>query len=99
VKRSDARGSRDYSNTAGSTFKCGTIGVFTCPYTIGRPAEIDIDDTGPLGGARSFLKGLYELKDGKLRIVWRGDDKREHATHFDALKDPRLTLFVLKKPN
>jgi len=38
----------------------------------------------------------YELQDGKLRMIWR-EDYGPRPDDFDAVKDPRLTLFVLEK--
>jgi uncharacterized protein (TIGR03067 family) len=61
---------------------------------IGR-REIDIR-TKFLSREGDWRYSLYELKDGKLRIVYR-EDNGPRPTHFDALKDDRLTLFVLKK--
>ena len=61
-----------------------------CPCTI-RPGEMDIKTPW------STIKALYELKDGRLWIAWMNNFNGERPTNFDALKDPRLTLYVLKK--
>jgi len=49
-----------------------------------------------LSGKEMLLQARYDLKDGKLRIIWRAD-YGPRPIHFDALQDERLTLFVLKK--
>jgi hypothetical protein len=68
----------------------------TRPCIIG-PREIDIDYGELSGGTPGLtLKALYELKDGKLRIIWCGE-YGTRPTDFEALKDAQLTLFVLKK--
>jgi uncharacterized protein (TIGR03067 family) len=67
-----------------------------------RQREIDIwlkrfpaHPPGAPGGEEVLLKALYDLSDGKLRIVWTVG---ERPTDFDeAYKDPALTSFVLKK--
>jgi len=41
-------------------------------------------------------KGLYEMRDGKLRIVYR-EDLGDRPAAFDAVANPDLTLLVLKK--
>jgi hypothetical protein len=66
-----------------------------CDYTIVRPGEIDIDLKG-LGLNGSVLMWLYEYKDGKLRMI-RGSTFGERPTHFDALTDHRLNLYLLEK--
>lgn len=43
------------------------------------------------------LKRLYELKGGKLRIVWVDDVNKRRPTEFDAVNNKHLTLCVLKK--
>jgi hypothetical protein len=60
-----------------------------------RPSELDIEFWFPW---RSYTtKASYELKDGKLRILW-GDNENERPTDFDeAYKDMRLTYYVLQK--
>jgi uncharacterized protein (TIGR03067 family) len=60
------------------------------PFTIRRGRELDVDDRGRVE------KGLYELKDGNLRIVWR-EDLVDRPTGFGAVADPGLTLQVLKR--
>jgi len=61
-----------------------------------RDCEIDIVNTPPLGKGE-LTKGLYDLKDGKLRLIYPNDGG-ERPTDFDeAFKNPRLTLYVLKK--
>jgi hypothetical protein len=46
--------------------------------------------------AGKVLQVLIEHKDDNLRIVWR-NDYGERPKDFDAMKDSRLTLYVLKK--
>jgi hypothetical protein len=41
-------------------------------------------------------KGLYETRDGKLRIIYR-EDFGDRPTAFGAVADPDLTLLVLKR--
>jgi len=63
------------------------------PCTI-RREEIDILDK--LFGAEKTLRALYIFQNQELWIVWAEDYR---PTHFDAAKDPRLTLYVLRKAN
>src|SRR6185295_11597253 len=68
-----------------------------CPCVI-RPGEIDIDISKLAGGGGPIL-ARYDLKGEKLRLVWGGDVGDGRPTSFDALNNPRLTLYVLKKKN
>jgi len=62
-----------------------------------RPGEIDIWPKLLTKELEWLLKASCDLKGGKLRVIWGGDDDKR-ATDFDeAYKDKRLTLFVLKK--
>jgi uncharacterized protein (TIGR03067 family) len=67
---------------------------FPCTIT---DREIDVDGSLRDSGEVLVLKGLYNLQGGKLRIVWPGDFNDERPTGFDALKDKRVSLYVLKK--
>jgi hypothetical protein len=60
------------------------------PFSIRRGGEIDVDY-----GDR-VLKGLYELKDGTLRII-EPEDFSGRPADFGAVADPGLTLRVLKR--
>jgi len=60
-----------------------------------RPRELDISNKDRPDDEP--MKALWELKDGTLRVIWR-EGGGERPTDFDeAYKDPRQTLFVLKK--
>ena len=67
-----------------------------------REHEIDIWAKPVIGtkGEERLMECSYELRDGKLRLIWC-DGPGERPTDFDeAVKDPALTLFVLnKRPN
>lgn len=60
-----------------------------------RSREIDIWPVEVAGDKQ--LKGIHELKDGKLKIIWCDGSSNERPKNFDALHSPDLTLFVLKK--
>ena len=45
-----------------------------------------------------LLKARYDLKDGRLRVIWQ-KGYGERPTDFDAVGNPSLTHFVLKKVN
>jgi hypothetical protein len=68
-------------------------------YTIVGPGQIDIDlnGLGLLGNTAWIQKCLYEHKDGQLRLVWNNESGEERPTHFDALMDRTLTLYVVRK--
>jgi len=51
----------------------------------------------PILKSSEVLKRLYELKGGKLRIVWVDDVNKRRPTEFDAVNNKHLTLCVLKK--
>jgi hypothetical protein len=75
----------DGRHSYGSTFPC-TI----------RREEIDILDKS--FGPEKTLRALYAFQNEELWIVW-ANDYGNRPTHFDAPKDPRLTLYVLRKAN
>lgn len=60
-----------------------------------RSREIDIWPMEVAGDKQ--LKGIYELKDGRLKIIWCDGSSNERPKSFDAMKNPELTLFVLRK--
>jgi len=65
-----------------------------------REHEIDIWAKPVIGtkGEGWLVECSYELRDGKLRLIWRDGPGGKRPTDFDeAFKDPALTLFVLKK--
>ena len=65
-----------------------------------REREIDIWAKPVIGtkGEGWLVECTYELRDGKLRLIWRDSPGGKRPTDFDeALKDPALTLFVLNK--
>jgi hypothetical protein len=65
-------------------------------YKLIRPNEINFDSMPPPGGVKVTGKWRYELKDGKLRLI-RSSDPAERPTAFDAISDPTLTLYELRK--
>jgi len=65
----------------------------TCRFTV-TAREIDV--TFGLDNPDVF-RGLYELNDGKLRIVSPNDVNKPRPMDFDALNNNQLTLEVLKK--
>jgi uncharacterized protein (TIGR03067 family) len=68
--------------------------LLTLPCVI-RQNEVDIDCSKlPIG--KGTIRVLYEIKDGTLKFAYRGIDT-ERPTHFDAVNDPRITLYVAKK--
>jgi len=70
---------------------------FDGEYTIVGPGEIDIDMKMVPTFKAPVWKWRYQLKGGELRII-RSSRPGERPKDFDALNDPSLTLYVLKKP-
>jgi hypothetical protein len=70
---------------------------FEGKYTIVGPGKIDIDVTGVPGFAPSIWQLRYQLKGGRLHLI-RSNRPGERPKDFDAINDPGLTLYVLKKP-
>jgi len=75
----------------------GTKNGFRHATTV-RQNELDIENWFPGNKPLTWTtKAYYELKDGKLRILWGGNEN-ERPTDFDeAYKDRTLTYYVLKK--
>jgi hypothetical protein len=62
-----------------------------------RAREMDIWFKFPWSKEATLTKAIYELRDDKLRIVWR-DGEGERPTDFDEVyKDKTLTLYVCKR--
>jgi hypothetical protein len=70
---------------------------FDSEYTIVGPGEIDISVFTATGKAPP-QKWRYQLKGGELRII-RSSRPGERPKDFDAISDPALTLYVLKRLN
>jgi hypothetical protein len=70
---------------------------FDAEYKIVGPGEIDIDMKMTPGFGAPVWKWRYELKGGELRII-RSNRPGERPKNFDAMSDPALTLYVLRKP-
>jgi hypothetical protein len=66
------------------------------PCTI-NARQINVSFSSFILKDKDFLPGLYELRDGKLRIVWPDDVGKPPPTNFDALNDKQLSLYVLTK--
>lgn len=65
-------------------------------YKLVRPGEINFDSLATPGGFKATWKWRYELKDGKLRMI-RSSNPAERPSDFDAVNDPSLTLYDLRK--
>lgn len=70
---------------------------FDGEYSIVGPGEIDISVLTATGKA-PLQKWRYQLKGGELRII-RSSRPGERPKDFDAISDPALTLYVLKRPS
>lgn len=64
-------------------------------YTI-RGREIDVELTPPIGDG-TIVKGICEVKDGIMRLMWPNDAGERPQDFDEAYKNPRMTLYVLKK--
>jgi hypothetical protein len=95
---------QDFQGGTGGWFRIEKEGFFARADETHFYSPKDSCTIGPRGidiwekrfGRVRLLQALYELKDGRLRIVWR-DDYGERPTSFDARRDNRLTLYILKK--
>jgi len=65
-------------------------------YKLVRPGEINFDSLATPGGFKATWKWRYELKDGKLWMI-RSSNPAERPAELDAISDPSLTLYKLKK--
>ena len=66
-------------------------------YKIVLPGEIDISVLTATGKAPPE-KWRYQFQGGELRII-RSNRPGERPKNFDAIRDPALTLYVLKRWN
>jgi len=84
------------AKTRERTYRVKSAGNGIRYATVIRGNQLDIHHKF-FGGTREWTtKALYDLKDGKLRIIWSENDER--PTDFDeAYKDPRLTYYGLKR--
>jgi hypothetical protein len=64
-------------------------------FMVVRPGEINIDTTG-VPGFTAPTKWRYKLQVGKLWMI-RRKTPGERPSDFDALNDPSLTLYLLRK--
>ena len=67
-------------------------GLPSAQWDFVRPHEIDIQ----IDGVKRATKALYDLNDGVLRVAWHRHNGERPAS-YDAINDPNLTLYVLKK--
>lgn len=59
-----------------------------------KPAQIDIL---PEKGEDRVVKGIYEIKDGTLRMCWVEGKDKERPKEFKSPEGTRQTLAVLKR--
>ena len=68
-------------------------------YKIVGPGELDIELKGLPWRSGEMMKCRYELKDGSLRFICSTVDLDERPADFEALANPRVKLYVLRKVN